>query len=265
MGIKLEDRMDDAEYRLDRLEALYGKFVIDVNMMLNKLGRGLDKLGKEVDKLKEEMKEFKDEMKDFKDEMKEFKDEMKDFKDEMKMFVGEMKDFKDEMKEYKDWSKENIEWSKNQIREMNKQWGNLANKLGTIVEDIVFPAVRPMLKKFFNCEPDYLSMNIERKKDKLRGEFDVIAICENKVFLFEVKSTPKKEYINELIEDKIPRFKKLFPEFQEKELIIIFASLRIPEEIVKYLTERKIYAMAYREWEYMDILNFDEVKKSQEG
>ena len=238
MALELEERMYEAEYRLDKLEALYGKFVIDVNMMLNKLGR-------EIDKLKQEMKEFKNEMKEFKDEMKEFKDEMKEFKNEML--------------EFKDWSKKNIEWSKNQIREMNKQWGHLANKLGTVVEDIIFPAARPILKKFFNCDPESLSMNIERKKGALRGEFDIIATCENRVFLFEVKATPKKEYINEFLEEKLPRFKKLFPEFLDKELILIFASLRISDDIVKYLTERKIYAMAYREWEYMDIINFNEI------
>ena len=38
-------------------------------------------------------------------------------------------------------------------REMNKQWGALANKMGTLDEDLISPAVRPILVRYFNCDP----------------------------------------------------------------------------------------------------------------
>lgn len=61
-------------------------------------------------------------------EMKEFKDEMKDFKDEMIIFKNE---------------------SQTDRKNMNKQWGDLANKLGTIVEDIVAPQLAPHSENLF--------------------------------------------------------------------------------------------------------------------
>ena len=67
-------------------------------------------------------------------EMREFKDEMREFKDEMREFKDEMREFKDEMSEYK-------EWSRNQIKTMNRQWGDLANRMGTLAEDLVAPSV----------------------------------------------------------------------------------------------------------------------------
>lgn len=127
--------------------------------------------GRSLHILQREMKEFKDEMKEFKDEMKDFKDEMKDFKDD----------------------------SLRVRAEMNRQWGDLANKMGTIVEDIVSPAVRPVMSKFFNEEVTYITINT-KKKDKnlnLQGEFDVIAASNTRVFLVETKSNPKKEQIIE--------------------------------------------------------------------
>ena len=81
-------------------------------------------------------------------EMLAFKDEMKGFKDEMLVFKDEMKDFKDEMREDR--------------REMNKQWGNLANKMGTLVEDIIAPAVGPAIRKYFKEE--VLDIMSNRKK-----------------------------------------------------------------------------------------------------
>jgi Holliday junction resolvase len=181
---------------------------------------------------------------------------------EMQRLQKEMKEFKDEMLEFKEWAKktieENHEWSKREVRRINKQWGELANKMGTIVEDIVFPAVRPVIKKYFHCDPEVLMMNVERKKGELREEFDVIAVCKDKVFLIEAKSTLRAEHVVQM-KEKMNRFKELFEEFKGKEIVPILASLRIAEDILNRLTKEKIYGMAYKEWEYMDILNFEEV------
>ncbi len=181
--------------------------------------------------------------------LKRLENEMRAFKDEMRAFKDEMRAFKDEMRE--------------ENRMMNKRWGEISNKLGTIVEDIIFPATGPVLEKYFNCDPEIIGMNIKRKsKDKrLKDEFDVIAVCEDMVFLVEVKATPKKEYIDEFINIKMERFRLLFEEYKDKRLIPIFASLRLEEDTVDYLTQNRIYAMAYREWDYMDILNFEEMKR----
>jgi Holliday junction resolvase len=200
---------------------------------------------------KNEMKDFKDEMLQFKNEMKDFKDEMKVFKDEMLGFKNEMKDFKDEMKDFKDSMDK-------EVKRMNKQWGELANKMGTIVEDIVFPATRPVIKKYFKCEPETLMMNVMRKKGNQREEFDVVAVCSDKTFLIEVKSTLKSEHAKQM-KEKVERFKRLFPEYGSKKVIPILASLRIGKSTLNRLTKEKIYGMAYREWEFMDILNFNEV------
>ena len=55
----------------------------------------------------------------------------------------------------------------------------------------------------------------------------------------------------------------LYPEYNEYKLVPILGSLRIEDDILNYLTKNGIYAMAYREWDYMDILNFEELNKNQ--
>ncbi len=122
------------------------------------------------------------------DEMLEFKNEMKEFKNEMKEFKNEMSTFKNEMEK--------------EVKRMNKQWGELANKMGTVVEDIVAPAISPVVKKYFNCDPEEIAIRVKRKKNGLKDEFDAICVCKNRVFLFEVKSTPRPEYIFEFKDKK---------------------------------------------------------------
>ncbi len=228
------------ERRVDRLEEAMMELVYQSR-----------KTEMKIASLAQEMKEFKDEMKEFKDEMKEFKDEMKEFKDEMKEFKDEMRKFKEEAEKDR----------KQATREWNKKWGELANKLGTIVEDLISPAIGPVIRKYFYCEPEQIAIRIKKRKKDLRDEFDAVAICEDKVFLFEVKATPRPEYVFEFIKEKVDRFKKLFPELLDKRLYLIFASIRLEKDIINLLTKHKIFGMAYREWEYMDILNFDEVVK----
>ena len=216
------------------VEAALAEFIIQTGRSFNQLHR--------------EMREFKDEMREFKDEMREFKNEMKGFKNEMGDFKDEMRGFKDE--------------SQRATKEMNKQWGALANKMGTLVEDIIAPAVRPVMKSFFQEEINYLAVNVQKKDTarNLRGEFDVIATSESYVFLVETKSSPQKQHLLEFTEKKIPRFRELFPEFASLELIPVFSSLRFENEFVAWATEAHVYLMAYREWDYMDILNFEALR-----
>ena len=167
---------------------------------------------------------------------------------------AEMKDFKDEMKDFKDEMREDR-------REMNRQWGNLANKMGTLVEDIFVPGVRPALAKYFDAEIDSLYAKAQKKLKESgeKGEFDVIAIDEKYVFLVEVKSSPLRIDIDELIRTQIPKFRRLFPEYADKKLIPILGSLSFPPELIPYASEAGVFLLGYREWDYLDFLNFDQI------
>ncbi len=188
--------------------------------------------------LSREMSDFKDEMKEFKDEMKEFKDEMKEFKDEM----------------YQD------------RKNMNKQWGDLANRLGTIVEDIVAPAVVPAIRKYFGQEPLLKMIHCQKhlKKIGLKGEFDVVVVTETSVFVVETKSYPDRSKVMNFKDKTLPKFRELFPEYAGLTLMPIFSSLCFEPDLVDAATQESIYLLAYREWDYMDILNFEEINKSSD-
>ncbi len=247
---ELTERVDRLERAIMELVYVQHKKEMEIQSLKNEMKESKEAIQRDTENLKREMKEFKDEMREFKNEMKEFKDEMREFKNEME--------------DFKNWTKktieENHEWSKKEVRRMNKQWGELANKMGTIVEDIVFPATRPVIRKYFKCEPEDLMMNVERRREGEREEFDVIGACKDRVFLIEVKSTPRPDDVRQ-IKRKVERLFKFFPEYRGRKIVPILASLSIKEEILNTLTKEGIYGMAYREWEYMDILNFEDLGK----
>ncbi len=221
-----------------------------------KTDMAVKQLANEMKDFKNEMKDFKNEMKDFKDEMKDFKDEMKDFKDEMLLFKDGVEDFKDEMKDFKTNSEADR-------KSMNKKWGELANKMGTIVEDIVAPSVEGIVREYFKInELDMLAIRFRKRSSdgKSIREFDVIAESKNYFFIVETKATPRTEYVKDFIK-LISEIEKWFPNIKDKKIIPIFSSLYLPEDTIKYLTNNNIFAMAMKD-DNIDILNYDELENS---
>lgn len=156
----------------------------------------------------------------------------------------ELEKFKDEMKQDR--------------IEMNKRWGEIANKMGTLVEDMVAPNIKGIAERYFDCE-DIEDFMIRRKKrhskDKTkRREFDIIAVCNEMVIVNETKSTPRVNYIDDFVVI-LKEFCDYFPEYKGKRLAPIFASLYLEENVVAYLTKNNIYAMAIKE-DTMDLLNY---------
>ena len=245
--------MRTLEHRVESLESLLGQFIVNTDIALRRLESEMQKFREEAEK---DRKAFEERLQRYIEESernrKVFQDEMRAFQDEMRAFKDEMKDFKDEMLEFKRRQEEE------NIRK-NKEWSALAKKMGTIVEDLIAPALRPTLSKYFQCEVTMEGQRIFRRKNGEDYEIDAIAGCDDKIFMIEARSTPRVEDVKE-IKKKSERFFEFFPEHTGKDLIIIFGSIIFPENVIKYATKRGIYVLAWREWQYMDILNFDRVK-----
>jgi len=200
----------------------------------------METVAQRVDRLEQVMIELAEQSKITQREVARLSTEMLEFKEEMRAFKEEMREFK---------------------REMNKRWGELANKMGTLVEDIVAPNISGIAREYFGCKDlDFFGVRIRKKNTKDASkvrEFDVIAVCDDKVIINETKSNPKIEYINEFI-NVLKEIYDYFPEYRGKKVIPIFSSLYIPEDLVTYLTKNRIYAMAMKD-DTMDLLNFEQV------
>jgi hypothetical protein len=222
------------EQRVDRLETIFGQFMTQTNRALLRMEKRSENLHQEMMLFKNEMREFKNVMLDFKDDMLDFKNEMNGFKDRME----------------------------SETKRFNKQLGELANRMGTIVEDIAAPAIPRIAGEYFGCDEieDFMVRRWKRKANdkKSRREFDVIAVCPDRVLLCEVKSTPRPDYINDFIELlQKEEFYEYFPEYREKQLIPIFSSLYLPPDIVIRLSKNGIFALGMMD-SVMDILNYEE-------
>ena len=154
-------------------------------------------------------------------------------------------------------------------REMNKRWSELANKMGTVVEDIVAPSVRRMARELFDCGDELLfTSRITRSRggDPSRNrEFDVLYVGTRAVLLNETKSSPTSSDAR-----RFARFVQsgelfeYFPEYRDLPLVPVFSSLSLPGNLVTWLTRNRIYALAMGD-EAMQVLNLEVVRERLAG
>lgn len=151
-----------------------------------------------------------------------------------------MKDFKNDSLSFK--------------KDMNKKWGEMAHKLGTLVEDLSFPSFPRILREKFGLDTDDIMIRRKRKIPQLgRKEFDLIAVSRELVFLNSTKSTLRIIDVDTFADD-IRQFWLYFPEYQSNALIGVLATLAVEESVLTYAEKNGYLVLAIGE-ELMEIKN----------
>ena len=150
-------------------------------------------------------------------------------------------------------------------RELDKKWGELANKLGTIIEDIVAPNLRRLALEHFHLQTilAFMLRCTRRRPDRpeVETEFDAIAVGSAAVILGEAKSSPSLAHADAFA-DKVRVFFDFFPEYRGKRLIAVLGSWAIGDSVVERLTAHRIYAMRMGE-DTMELANVTALETSE--
>ncbi len=158
-------------------------------------------------------------------------------------------------------AEKNAERADQETHDLKKQMGELGNRLGTIVEDMIVPSIRRIAREELNCgaEKLFLPRATATRADGRRREFDALYVGEKAILLNESKATVRPEYAKEFVEFlQSGEFSSYFPEYLGKTVVPVFSSINIPDDTVTYLTRNKIYAVGMGN-EEMAILNKAEV------
>lgn len=275
--------MLELEPRVDNLEVMFGRFL----MSLEKMSQQVEKMSQQGEKDRERMEQDRERMEQDRERtdriIAEIRQEMKQDRERADGIIAEIRqqmerdrertdgiiaEIRQQMERDRKRTDEMIaqmhQRSEQELREFrresNQKWGELANRLGTVAEDIVAPNLPRIAREQFGCpgEPDdfmvrrWVRHQIDNSK---RRDFDVIAVYSDKVLINETKATVRLNYIDNFIE-VLADIHGYFPEYRGKTIIPIFAGLSIPENLVRYLTKHKIYALGMGE-ETMKLLNFE--------
>lgn len=160
---------------------------------------------------------------------------------------AELREFKEEMRDFK-------EENRQQIREMNRQWGDLASKLGTLVEDLVYPSLPRILRE--TLEEEILDLGPRRKRRLADGrvkEFDAVAVTADLVGLNSTKATLTSADVDCFVKD-IATFREFFPEYRELPVVGILATLAVDDSVLNYAEKTGFLVLAVGD-ELMEVKN----------
>jgi ABC-type amino acid transport substrate-binding protein len=139
-------------------------------------------------------------------------------------------------------------------REMNRKWGDLANKLGTMVEDLVYPSLPRVIKETLGQEPQRIWARFkQRLPDGLLKEFDAIARTQDLVCLNSTKATLRSGDVDAFVTD-IATFREYFPEYRDLPLVGILATLAVEESVLNYAEKQGFLVLAIGD-EVMEVKN----------
>lgn len=137
-----------------------------------------------------------------------------------------------------------------ETRKMKQAWRNLANKMGTVAEDVVAPNIpRLAVEELGFAEVEDLMVRVRRasrRGEKRRREWDVICSGPGKVIVVEVKSTPSVDNIRE-VPERLAEFFDFFPEYEGRERIGALASWAIDPDLRTVISEMGLYGLAMGE------------------
>ena len=167
------------------------------------------------------------------------------FKVEMASFKGEMADFKEEMRADR--------------KDMNRKWGELANRLGTMAEDLVAPSVPRVLRQVLGVSADALIESAVRVKryaghdGSREREFDVVATCLDYLVINQTKSRLAAEDVARFVES-LATVRDCFPEHAGKRVVGAIASLYVDPAVARYGDTQGVIVLGFGE-DVMEVLN----------
>ena len=127
----------------------------------------------------------------------------------------------------------------------NHERGEIARKLGTVVEDIVAPSIPRVVAAVFGLADGPLerfAIREQRAANGERHEFDAVAAWPGHFLINETKSKLRPEDVPVFVE-KLRDARRFFPEYHDRKLIGALASLYLDPTLIRHIERQGIIVM----------------------
>lgn len=128
------------------------------------------------------------------------------------------------------------------FKETNKKIGDLGNRLGEFVQEMVRPAVVRLFRER-GIEVHQVMRNIEAFDNENAIEIDLLVINQQQAIAVECKSRLSIEDVDDHLA-RLDKFKQLFKYYQNISLMGAVAGMVVPDDVAKYAYRRGLFVLA---------------------
>jgi len=144
------------------------------------------------------------------------------------------------------------------IKEVSTAIGNLGNRLGEFVEEMVKPSALKLFQQR-GIKVEEIHQNIENSRiEKKHIEIDLLLVNSDDVVVIEVKSKPTISEVKEFI-NKLKEFKIFFIHYKDLNIYGAIAGMVIPKNVREYAIKNGLFVIV-PEGDTMSIANDSEFK-----
>ena len=111
-----------------------------------------------------------------------------------------------------------------------EMYGGVGNSQGAVAEEFYYNSLKadPVLG---GVRFDFVDKNITRSHAGLEDEFDLLLVNGRAVFVVEVKYKAHPNDLRRLLDDKAASFRRLFPEYADREQRLVLAAFHVHDEL----------------------------------
>jgi hypothetical protein len=164
-----------------------------------------------------------------------------------------------ELKESQEKTDEQMRRTDAKLDRIGKQLADLGLVQGEVAEDLFYRNLRSLFRK--------RKVNFEKvrrnMKKKGKGKYDIVAVNEGRVLVVEVKNKLEKRMVNEFVEERLPRFKELFPEYARYRVEGGIGALVVKEDVGRYAEKAGLYVMTQTDEGGAALLNRDDFEPKE--
>jgi len=141
-------------------------------------------------------------------------------------------------------------------QESRKEIGEIANRIGRLVEDIVHPSIPKIFTEITGLAETAINESSIRAKRKYpsQREFDAVIVSAEYVLINETKSTLRPEDVQKFYGVMKEQIRAYFPAYTDKKFIGVVSSLYVDVSIVTQGAKLGLYVLGFKE-DLMDVLN----------
>ena len=177
----------------------------------------------------------------------------------MLLGISELKESQKKTDEQMRRTDEQMRRTDAKLDRIGKQLADLGLVQGEVAEELFYRNLRSL---FRNRKVIFEKVRRNVKK-KGKGEYDIVAVDEGRVLVVEVKNKLEKRMVNEFIEERLPRFKELFPEYARYRVEGGIGALVVKEDVGKYAEKAGLYVMTQTDEGGAALLNRDDFEPKE--
>lgn len=206
---------------------------------MDRIERGMEAFFQGMVELRESQKKTDESLRRVHEELKESQKKTDESLRRVHEEILELKESQKKTDEQLQRTDEKLEKTSKKLDNIGIMLGEMGIIQGKVAEDLFYRNVPHVFAR-----KDIIFSDVRRNvRKKGVAEYDIVASDKDTVLVVEVKNKLEKHMIDRFADEKLPRFRQIFPEYRDFKVIGGMGALVVDDGVGRYAEKKGLYVM----------------------